>query len=72
MFHNLKKYFDPVFETDQFLNEFVSNRLNYNKNNLGTLGYNVYKKDSKGNLELLDFVSTNKYTIEIFDFELDF
>lgn len=61
----LKKYFDPIFETDEFLNEFVENRLNYNKNQLGTLGYNVYKKDSKGNLELLDFVSTNKYTIEV-------
>lgn len=61
----LKKYFDPVFETDQFLNEFVENRLNYNKNQLGTLGYNIYKKDSKGNLELLDFVSTNTYTLDV-------
>ena len=61
----LTKYFDPVFETDQFLNEFVENRLNYNKNHLGTLGYNVYKKDSAGNLELLDFVSNNAYTIKV-------
>ena len=58
----LRKYFDPVFETKKFLDDFINNRLSYNKNNLGTLGYNVYIKDSEENLKLLDFVTTNKYS----------
>ena len=61
----LKKYYSSVFETTTSLNEFIDARLNYNKNNLGTLGYNVYLKDSSGSLELLDFVSSNKYEIDI-------
>ena len=32
---------------------------------MGTLGYNIYSKDSSGNLTLLDFVSTNNYTLNI-------
>ena len=61
----LKKYFNPVFETEQFLDEFVNKRLSYNKNNIGDLGYNIYLKNSEGKLELLDFVTTNKYTYEV-------
>ena len=57
----LKKYYDPVFENDGYLNSYVSSRLSYNKKNIGTLGYNVYLKNSDGKLKLLDFVTTNKY-----------
>ena len=60
----LKKYYDTVFENDNYLNSYVSSRLNYNKKNIGTLGYNVYLKDSDGNLKLLDFVTTNEYKFE--------
>ena len=57
----LKQYYDKVFEKDNYLNNFVSARLNYNKNKMGVLGYNVYLKDAEGNLNLLDFVTTNEY-----------
>ena len=60
----LKKYYDVVFENEGYLNSYVSARLSYNKKNIGTLGYNVYLKDSNGNLELLDFVTTNQYKFE--------
>ena len=57
----LKQYYSTVFETDEYLNSFVSSRLSYNKSNIGNIGYNIYLKDSSGNLKLLDYVSTNKY-----------
>lgn len=58
----LKEYFSPVFETEKYLNENVKARMDYNKSNIGNIGYNIYLKDSKGKLKLLDYVSTNKYT----------
>ena len=57
----LKKYFSSVFVNQGYLNSYVSSRLQYNKSNIGDIGYNVYIQDSSGNLKLLDFVSTNKY-----------
>jgi len=57
----LLKYYSSVFEKDDYLESFVNSRLDYNKNNIGDLGYNIYLKDENGNLELLDFVSTNSY-----------
>jgi len=61
----LNDYYSDVFETDNFLNAFVTSRLNYNKKYIGTLGYNIYLQDSDGNLELLDFVSSNRYETNI-------
>ena len=63
----LKEYYSIVFETDEYLNSFVSSRLSYNNSYIGNIGYNVYLKDSEGNLQLLDYVSSNKYetTIDI-------
>ena len=57
----LKEYYSIVFETDEYLNSFVSSRLSYNDSYIGNIGYNVYLKDSEGNLQLLDYVSSNKY-----------
>ena len=57
----LKEYYSTVFETDQYLNSFVSSRLSYNKSHIGNIGYNIYLKDSSGNLKLLDYISSNKY-----------
>jgi len=61
----LKQYYSTVFETDQYLNSFVSSRLSYNNSYIGNLGYNIYLKDSNGNLKLIDYVSTNKYETTI-------
>lgn len=57
----LKQQFSNLFENENYLNSFVNNRINYNKNYIGEIGYNVYLKDDKGNLKLLDYVTTNKY-----------
>ena len=61
----LKKYYDPVFEKQNYLDSFVKARLNYNKNYIGTLGYNIYLKNSDGQLELLDFTTTGSYSYPI-------
>lgn len=61
----LKEYFSSVFETKEYLNAFINSRLDYNKKNIGTLGYNIYAKDSADNLKLLDFVSSNKYELDV-------
>ena len=57
----LRTQFSTLFENENYLNSYISGRLSYNSNYIGTLGYNVYLKDSSGNLKLLDYVSTNKY-----------
>ncbi len=59
----LRKYYSKVFENEGFLNAFVNDRIGYNNNYIGKLGYNIYRKDKSGNLTLLDFVTTNKYEI---------
>lgn len=57
----LRTQFSTLFENENYLNAYISGRISYNSNYIGTLGYNVYLKDSSGNLKLLDYVSTNKY-----------
>ena len=63
----LKKYYSTVFQKNESLNDFISMRLDYNKNSLGTLGYNIYLKDNDGDLELQEFTNSNKYTLEVND-----
>ena len=39
--------------------------MNYVNSKMGNIGYNIYLKDSEGNLQLLDFITTNTYQINI-------
>jgi len=59
----LRNQFSKLFEKENYLNSYITNRLNYNNSYLGTIGYNIYSKDSNGELKLIDFVSSNKYEI---------
>lgn len=61
----LRQQFSSVFETEAYLVDYIHNRINFNNNNIGNIGYNVYQKDSEGNLKLLDYVTTNKYEITL-------
>lgn len=61
----LKELYSPLFKTDKYLNSFIDSRLSYINNKMGTIGYNIYSKDSNGNLTLLDFVTTNEYQMPI-------
>lgn len=61
----LKSYYSKLFLNESYLDSHVNNILNYNKSNIGELGYNIYKKDKDGKLELIDFVNTNKYEAKV-------
>ena len=61
----LMEYFDPLFEKTDYLKSFVDSRMSYNKSHIGDIGYNVYLKDSNGDLKLLDYVSNNTYTHKV-------
>ena len=60
----LKEIFSKNFENTGYLNSYVNARLEYNKNYIGNIGYNVYLKDKNNNLTLLDFVEKNEYTYD--------
>ena len=58
----LREIFSKNFENSGYLNGYVASRLEYNKNYIGNIGYNIYLKDKNNNLTLLDFVEKNEYT----------
>lgn len=58
---SIRNEFSNIFETEKHLNEFVTNRLNYNKTHIGEISYDVYKVDNNGNLVLLGNTTNNKY-----------
>lgn len=57
---SIRNEFNKIFETDKSLNEFVQNRINYNNSYIGTIVYDIYKKQTDGTLNLI--TSTNKTT----------
>ena len=59
----LKAYFKNLYKTESDQKKYLDERLAYNKNTLGDLGYNVYLKDEKGELKLLGFTKENNYTM---------
>ena len=60
----LREQFSKLFNKEDYLNSYINNRMNYINNQIGNIGYNIYSKDSNGDLKLIDFVSTNKYEIK--------
>ena len=60
----LKEQYSKVYTNTEALNNFVNDQLNYAKNNLGVIGYNVYEKDSDGKETLIGYVTNNKFVIE--------
>lgn len=57
----LNKYFNQsVFGNSS--SKFLQERLNYNKDILGGIGYGIYKKNDDGNLSRIDFTTDNSYT----------
>ena len=60
----LRETYSKVFTDEGALNELVNIRLNYARNSLGVIGYNVYEKNSEGKETLIGYVTNNKYVIE--------
>lgn len=56
----LTKYFSqPVFGNSA--NKFLDERLNFNENTLGGIGFGIYSKGSNGELKLLEFTKETHY-----------
>ena len=55
----LQTYFTDNYKT--FAKKYYEQRITYNNNNIGTLGYNVYL-ESNGQLQLLGYTSNTSYT----------
>lgn len=54
-----------LFSDKEYANNFIGQLNNYNKQKVGTFGYNVYAKDSNGNLRLIDFVTNNSIKFDV-------
>ena len=59
----IRNEFSSIFKTEEYLNKFVAERINYNNSNIGTISYNVYKKQSDGSLILLTNTTDTTYTV---------
>ena len=60
-----REYLQSYFNKSTFgnsKNTMIENRLNYNSNTLGDVGFAIYRKDSSGALSLIDFVTEKTYT----------
>ncbi|MCM1370364.1 MAG: penicillin-binding protein [Clostridium sp.] len=56
---------DSLFENEKYNNNYVNSRLSYNAQNIGTIVYYVYSKDSSGNLIYLTSTNENTVTLPI-------
>ena len=61
----LRETYSKAYTNPGALEEHIQVSLDYAKNVLGVIGYNVYVKDSEGNLELLTYVTNNKYIADV-------
>ena len=60
-----ESYIKSYFNQSVYGNEkekYISNRIQYNQNTLGEIGFGIYQKDSSGSLKLIDYVTENTYT----------
>jgi len=60
-----KDYLTEYFSQNIFgktTNKLVDERLKYNQNTLGTVGFGIYKQEIDGTLTLVDFTTENTYT----------
>ena len=62
-----KEYLNSYFNKSTFGNSkgaMVTNRMNYNTNTLGDIGFAIYEQDNNGALSLKDFVTSKSYTYQ--------
>ncbi|MBE6138410.1 MAG: penicillin-binding protein [Firmicutes bacterium] len=61
----IRQEFAPIFYTEEALNEFIAQRLEYNNTNIGTISYDIYKREADGNLTLIANTSDTSYTTTV-------
>lgn len=58
----LRNIYSKLFKNEDPLKEYINDRLYYNKVNLGTLEYQIYKKNSNGSLTLMTKTTKGEVT----------
>ena len=61
----IKNYFNKIYTNEAYRNSKLNDRLTYNRDHIGEVGYNIYIKDSDGTLKLVDFTKDNTYVHEL-------
>ncbi len=54
-----------LFQDNGFKTSFINSRLNYNSSNIGTVVYNIYSKNSSGNLTFITSTSGNSVELPV-------
>lgn len=61
----LTNYFKELYKLEKDQEKYLQERLDYNGQNIGTLTYDIYQKNSDGTLTLLGSTADNKFSIPI-------
>ena len=61
----LRTYYKNIFRNDGSLGHYISSRMSYINNNMGAIGYNVYRKEANGTLTSLGFTESTNFTTTI-------
>lgn len=57
----LTREFSKLFENENYLNDFITKRLQENSEILGEIKYEIYLKDSNGDYQLIGSTTTNSF-----------
>jgi penicillin-binding protein 1A len=57
----LNEYFRSLYGNTTYRNNALNNRIIWNQENIGEVGYNIYKQDESGSLSLLGFTKNNSF-----------
>lgn len=60
----LRSYFKDIFRSNEYLNSFISNRMNYINNTMGQFGYQIYRQDGSS-LTYLGFTDQASFTTNV-------
>lgn len=61
----LNSYFDSLYSDPATKEKAKQERNEYNKNSIGTITYDVYSKDSKGELKFIETTDENSFEIKL-------
>lgn len=59
----LQEHFNEYYDT--YANKYYQNRLNYNNSYIGTLGYEIYLKNSNGTETYIGYTNSNTFTYPV-------
>ena len=61
----INNLYSKLYTDEETKQKYLNERLEYNKNNIGTLTYDIYTKDENGNLTLIATTDSTNYTVNI-------